>query len=78
MPKRYGKGDVSRYIPKCKRPIVYSTIAAKDLRVAFAEEGGTIYEVRNRINYDAEAKAVLRAYIDRGYGNQVAAEWFKN
>ena len=77
MPRRFDKGDVSWYIPKRKRPIAYSTIATRDLINVLAEEGGTIREVQSRINYDVEAKAVLQAYNDRGYGDQVAAEWFK-
>ena len=71
------KGDVSWHIPGRKRPIAYSTKATSDLIGVLAEDGGTIREVQSRINYDQEAKAVLQAYIDRGYGNQLAAEWFK-
>ena len=70
------KGDVQWYIPGRKRPIAYSTKAASDLIVVLSMEGGTIKEVQARINYDPEAKAVLQAYIDRGYGDIEARQWF--
>ena len=46
--------------------------------VLLAKEGGTIAEVQRKINYDEEAKAVLQAYIDRGYGDVEARKWFKS
>ena len=55
-----------------------STIAAGELIVLLAKEGGTIAEVQRKINYDEEAKAVLQAYIDRGYGDVEARKWFKS
>ena len=70
-------GDISWYIPKRKTPIAYSTKAACDLIVLLSQEGGTICEIQARINYDTEAKAVLQAYINKGYGEQIAAEWFR-
>lgn len=76
MPAKRNKGDVLRYIPGRKKSIAYSTIVANNLIVLLAEEGGTIAEVQSRINYDIEAKAVLQAYIDRGYGNVEARKWF--
>ena len=72
------KGDVHWYIPGRKKPIAYSTIAAGELIVLLAKEGGTIAEVKRKINYDEEAKAVLQAYIDRGYGDVEARKWFKS
>lgn len=77
MPARRNKGDVLWYAPGRKNPIAYSTRAASDLIVLLAEEGGTIAELKCRINYDIEAKAVLQAYIDRGYGNVEARKWFR-
>lgn len=71
------KGDVSWYIPGRKTPIAYSTRATSDLISVLAEDGGTIAEVQSKISYDAEAKAVLQNYIDRGYGNVEARKWFK-
>lgn len=72
------KGDVQWHIPGRKKPIAYSTKATSDLIAVLAEEGGTIAEVQRRINFDKDAKAVLQAYIDRGYGDIEAREWFKH
>lgn len=77
MPAKRNKGDVLWYTPGRKNPIAYSTKAASDLIVVLAEEGGTIAELKRKINYDMEAKAVLQAYIDRGYGNVEARKWFR-
>lgn len=65
------------HIPGRKTPIAYSTVATSALIAVLAERGGTIREVQSRINYDQEAKAVLQAYIDRGYGDVEARQWFK-
>lgn len=70
-------GDVHWHIPGRKKPIAYSTKATSDLIAVLAGDGGTIAEVQRRINYDMEAKAVLQAYIDRGYGDVEARKWFK-
>lgn len=78
MPNARRKGDVRWHIPGRKKPIAYSTIATNDLIVLLSEDGGTISEVQRKINYDAEAKAVLQAYIDRGYGDVEARKWFKH
>ena len=78
MPSRKDKGDVQWYIPGKKRPIADSTVATSDLVVLLVKEGGTIAEVQRKINFDAEAKAVLQAYIDRGYGDIEAYKWFKH
>lgn len=76
--RRKLKGDVLWYIPKKKKPIAYSSKAASDLIVLLAEEtNGTIKEVYEQINYDQEAKKVLKAYTDNGFGNIVAKEWFR-
>lgn len=79
MPKfAKSKGDVSWTVPGRKRPIAYSTKAVSNLIAVYAEKyGGTIQELQARIFYNNEAKAILQAYIDRGYGNQIASEWFR-
>lgn len=77
MTANRNKGYVLRYVPGRKNPIAYSTRAASDLIVLLAEEGGTIIELKQRINYDMEAKAVLQAYIDCGYGNVEGHKWFR-
>ena len=71
------KGDVTWYVPNKKKPVAYSTVASQDLIILLAQENETIVDVYNAINYDEEAKAVLQKYIDLGYGNITAREWFK-
>lgn len=71
------KGDVYWYIPKKKKPITYSSKTISDLIAILSEQGGTIQEVKNKIHYNQEAKNVLQAYIDKGYGDIEAKKWFK-
>ena len=73
------KGDVAWHIPGRKTPVAFSTTATSYLIAVLAleHESDTIRDLQTRINYDQEAKAVLQAYIDRGFGGQVASEWFK-
>ena len=77
MAKAKIKGDVHWHIPGKKKPIAYSTTAASDLIGVLAEDFETIQDVYNAINYDPEAKAIMQIYIDLGYGNQIAREWFR-
>lgn len=72
--------DVEWHVPGKKTPIAYSTRAASDLIEALAEDNpsATIKELLGQITYDVEAKKVLQQYIDAGYGNQVANEWFNH
>lgn len=71
------KGDVEWGVPKRKTPIAYSTKATSDLIVTLSQDYETIADVYNAINYDQDAKDVLQKYIDLGYGNKTAREWFK-
>ena len=77
MSRRRTKGDVEWHIPNRKTPIAYSTKAASDLIVALSQDGSTIREVYDRITYDIESRKILKAYIDKGYGDITAADWFK-
>lgn len=72
------KGDVQWYLPKKKRPIAYSTVSTKLLVDTLAEEDKTrtIKDVYNLINYNREAKDILKIYVDKGYGNELAYKWF--
>lgn len=74
---RRSKGDVEWYMPGRKRPIAYSTKAASDLIVALSQDCITVQEVYDCITYDIEAKNVLKAYIEKGYGNAIAKEFFR-
>ena len=77
MAKTKIKGDVHWHIPGKKKPIAYSTKATSDLIGLLAEDFETIQDVYDAVMYDQEAKAVLQKYIDLGYGNEVAREWFR-
>lgn len=69
--------DVHWHAPKRKRPIAYSTEATNDLIVMLAKEHNTIQDVHDALNYDVDAKAVLQEYITRGFGNEIARQWFR-
>lgn len=71
------RGDVEYRIPKKKKPIAYSTKATSDLIVVLAQDYETISDVYNAVNYDQDAKDVLKKYIDLGCGNVIAREWFR-
>lgn len=71
------KGDVAWYAPNKKKPIAYSTTATSELIVELAQQHETIADVRNAINYDLDGELILQKYIDLGYGNVIAREWFK-
>jgi predicted metal-dependent RNase len=71
------KGDVMYTVPNKKKPIAYSTVATQDLIVVLAQDYDTITDVYNAINYDQDAKDVLKKYIDLGYGDVIAREWFR-
>ena len=77
MSKTKRKGDVHWHIPNKKKPIAYSTVATSDLIGLLSEDFETIQDVYNAINYDQKAREILQIYIDLGYGNEIAAEWFK-
>jgi len=66
--------------PRTKKDtvIAYSTTATSDLVTTLSEEypTATISEVKEMIGYDADAKKVLQAYIDSGFGNTVASDFF--
>lgn len=69
--------DVSWYLPNRKRPFAYSTVAVSDLIVLLAQEYATIQEVYEHYNLLDEGKEILKAYVDKGYGGEIAANWFK-
>ena len=71
------KGDVEWRLPNKKKPIAYSTVATQDLIVMLSQDYETIVDVYNAINYDQDAKDVLQKYIDLGYGDIIAREWFR-
>ena len=78
MPKRrnplkgWYSADVEWHMDGLRTPLAYSTKETNDLIVALAQENETVQDVYNAVRYDTEAKKVLQAYIDKGYGNKIA------
>lgn len=64
--------DVAWYLPKRKRPFTYSTQVASDLLVELSKmtKNHTPIEILPLITYDVEAREIMQAYIDKGYGNE--------
>jgi len=70
--------DVEWYSPNGKTIVAYSTVASKDLIDLLASDNPSmsIAELQGAINYDMEAKKVLQAYIDSGFGDEIASKHF--
>lgn len=75
MRKSNSKGDVDWCFPNTKKPFAYSTVATSDLIVALSEEYLTTKDVYNSINYDPEAKDIVKKFIDKGYGNYLLRDF---
>lgn len=75
-PKGWYSSDVMWHVPDNKKPIAYSTAAALRLIVVLSRDGCTIKKLLSRINYDTEAKKVIKQYIDKGYGDIIAKKFF--
>jgi len=65
------KGDVKWFLPNTKKPFAYSTKSTSDLIEILSETNETTKDVYNAINYDDEAKNILKHFIDKGYGNYI-------
>lgn len=76
MARKKSKGDVYCFVSGRKRPIAYCTLAANQTIAVVSEDGCTIREAYNRINYDHEAKEVLQKYIDLGHGGDKVSDYF--
>ena len=63
--------DVAWYLPGRKRPFAYTTKGTSDLVVCLAEqtERRTPREILPLIAYDRDAKALMQAYIEKGFGD---------
>lgn len=70
--------DIEWFTDAQKKPIAYSTVAARDLIMALSEEHpiATVNELKDYINYDVEAKRVVQQYIEAGYGSEPAIDVF--
>lgn len=76
MARKRGKDEVTCFVRGRKRPIAYCTLSANETIAVVSEDGCTIQEAYNRINYDREAKDVLQRYIDLGHGGDKASDYF--
>ena len=76
--KDWPSHDVEWTVPGYRRPVAYSTVATSNSIGVMADDhpADTIAQLRDRFLYDAEARRVLDAYINNGYGDQTASEWF--
>lgn len=57
------------FAPGLKRPIAKSTAATSLLIGLLAEDGLTFNEALGELRYDPDGRAVVTAYIERGYGD---------
>ena len=65
----YRKGlGVEWYLPNEKRKFAESTVATSDLITVLSEEYLTVLDVYYAINYDDEAKEIIKHFIEKGYG----------
>ncbi len=69
---------VKWYIPMTKRAFGESTVATSDLIEMLSKEYLTIEDVYNAINYDPDAKKIVKYFIDKGYKNYVFRDFFRN
>ena len=82
MSRHFTKYDVRWYVPNRKTPIAGSSKPASDFIVDLAKDGLTIQQIRDLFTEKKyicgyEIVPVLDAYIQRGFGNVIAREWFK-
>lgn len=76
----WGSTDTEWYVPGRKSPIAYSTKAVSDAIEVMADEypADTIRELIQRFPYGPDERKVLQRYVDAGYGDQIANEWFSH
>lgn len=67
--------DVYWTLPHQKKPFTSSTIATDNLIISLSEDNMTVRDVYNSINYDEDAKEVLRGFIDSGYENFIMKDF---
>lgn len=64
--KKQIKGAVEWYLPNTKRPFAYSTKATSDSIALLYEQYHDLRVVYDQINYDDEAKIIVKKFIDNG------------
>ena len=63
------KNYIKWFLPHLRKSFADSTISTNDLIVALSEQYATTKDVYNSINYDIEAKEILKHFIDNGYSD---------
>lgn len=76
MGKKKSQGDVYYCLPNKKRPVASSTKATGDLIGVLSEIFYSINDVQKSIFYDEKAIEILQIYIDKGYGETKASDFF--
>lgn len=86
MPKFTSTGPVQWFLPKSKKrpyefhkkPIAYSTVAEKNAVRLFSIENPTrtVEDVYNLLSEFSDAKAILKTYVDKGFGDEIAWHLF--
>lgn len=66
MRKMRKSGDVAWRLPNKKRPFAYSTKSTSDLIAVLYEDYEDLRMVYDNINFDKEAKEIVKFYIDNG------------
>lgn len=67
--------DVYWTLPHQKRYFMSTTLATDILIVSLSKENMTVKDVYEAINYDEEAKEVLKHFIDAGYENFIMKDF---
>lgn len=60
------RGDVDWHLPNAKKPFASSTRATSDLIEVLYKDYGDLALVYAAINFDDEAKKIVKYYLDRG------------
>jgi len=75
MSPSHPKGDVSWCLPGKKKPFTYSPIATSRFIQLLAEDGHTARSAIDASQHDDEAKAILQAFVDAGYGEALLSKF---
>ena len=70
--------DVYWILPHQKRSFASSTIATNDLIVTLSTDDKTVKDVYDSINYDKDAKQILKGFIDAGYKDFIMKDFVTN
>lgn len=67
--------DVYWHYPHLKKSFGSTTVASSLLIESITKDKMTVKDVYNAINYDPDAKEILRCYIEKGYGNFIMKDF---